>query len=155
MATLGFTGTRSTDARKAELRNYLESADMITYLRKFDTYVTGGCVGWDALVGRFLATRFPPPIAQHIVVVPANRKQVDPWWEEFDPGLVQIVYMPNDTDYRDRNTEIVKRSDNMFYCADYPEADGRSQRSGTWMTYRISNEAKVPIDGIILNKDEE
>jgi hypothetical protein len=155
MTALGFTGTRSTKGHDIELKNYLESAEMIMYLRKFDTYVTGACEGWDALVGEFLALKFPPPIAQHIVIVPADKSRVDPWWEKFDIGLVQVVYMPDDTDYRDRNKEIVRLADQVFYCADYPEDDGRSKRSGTWMTKRIAEAEKVPVSGIVINKETQ
>ena len=153
MTSLGFTGTRATEPHRLKLRTYLESADMVMFLRKFDTYVTGGCTGWDALVGRYLRLKFPPPIAEHIVVVPANRSQVDPWWEEFDPGTVHLVFMNDDTDYRARNEEIVRRSDHLFYCADYPEDNARSKRSGTWMTKRIGERAKIPVNGIVLNSE--
>lgn len=154
MSNLGFTGTRSTEKNALRIRKYLESADMIMYLRKFDTYVTGGCEGFDALVGRFLRLRFPPPIAHHVVVVPADRSRVDPWWEEFDVGTVELIYMDDGTDYRDRNQAIVDRAEQVFYCADYPEAHGKSKRSGTWMTKRIAERANVPAYGIILNEGE-
>lgn len=153
MSNLGFTGTRATEKHQFKIRSYLESADMLMYLRKFDTYVTGGCVGFDALVGRYLRLRFPPPIAHHVVIVPANKSQVDPWWEEFDAGTVELIYMDDDTDYRDRNQAIVDRADQIFYCADYPEADGRSKRSGTWMTKRIAEREGVPVHGVILNTE--
>lgn len=155
MSALGFTGTRATAARELELKLYLESADMITYLRKFDTYITGGCTGWDALVGRYLALKFPPPVAQHVVIVPANHDQIDPWWEEFDVGTIDLVHMPEGSDYRARNQAIVDRADQLFYCADYVEDDGHSKRSGTWMTVRMARAASLQVNGITLNKVEE
>lgn len=154
MTSLGFTGTQRLDGFELALRTYLESADMTTYLRKFDTYVTGACIGWDAFVGRYLRTKFPPPIAQHIVIVPANESKIERWWEEFDLGSVDVIYMDKDTDYRARNEAIVKRSDQLFYCAEYPEDHHRSRRSGTWMTKRIAQKHHIPIDGIVLNKEQ-
>lgn len=151
MNFLGFTGTRATEPREEELRSYLESVDMKLFLMSFDGYVTGGCVGWDAFVGRYLALTYP--LKTHLVVCPANRSQVDPWWLEFDLGTVLVVYMPEDTDYKDRNTEIVRRSHHLFYCADYPEAHGKSRRSGTWQTKRIAERAQIPINGIILTNE--
>lgn len=153
MSNLGFTGTRETEGSELKLRNYLESADMLMYLRRFDTYVTGGCRGWDALVGEYLRLKFPPPVAYHVVVIPANKSQVDPWWEKFDVGTVDLVYMPDGTDYRDRNEAIVQRVEQVFYCADYPEQHVKSKRSGTWMTKRIAESQGVPVSGIILNKE--
>jgi hypothetical protein len=153
MSSLGFTGTRNTKDFEERLRSYWEGVDATLFLREFDTYVTGGCRGWDAFIGRYLALRFP--LKTHIVVCPANRSQVDPWWLEFDLGTILVVYMPEDTDYKDRNTEIVRRSDQLFYCADYPEEHGKSQRSGTWQTKRIAEKLGVPVSGIILNRDEQ
>lgn len=155
MSSLGFTGTQHTEPFEFQLRNYLESADMLMYLRRFDTYITGACVGWDALVGEFLRLKFPPPVAHHVVIVPANKSKIDRWWEKFDVGTVDVIYMDDDTDYRDRNEAIVARSDRLFYCAEYPEDHGKSKRSGTWMTKRIAYRAKIPTDGIILNKEVE
>ena len=151
MPNLGFTGTRAIDSHALRLQNYLESPDMVMFLRRFDVYVTGACRGWDGLVGRYLRLKFPPPVAEHVVIVPANRSQVDPGWEEFDVGSVLVIEMPEGTDYKDRNTEIVKRSNHLFYCADYPEDHGKSKRSGTWQTKRIAEKLGVSVDGIILN----
>ena len=151
MTSLGFTGTRETEKFHERLRDYLESADMQLFLREFDMFVTGGCRGWDAFVGRYLALTFPQKT--HLVVVPANRSQVDPWWLEFDLGTILVKYMPEGTDYKDRNEEIVERSDHLFYCADYPEAHGKSKRSGTWQTVRIGHRARIHVNGIILNPE--
>jgi hypothetical protein len=63
--------------------------------------------------------------------------------------------MAEGTDYRDRNTEIVRRSNQLFYCADYPENHGKSRRSGTWMTKRIAEQTGIPVNGIILNNEEQ
>jgi hypothetical protein len=42
-------------------------------------YVTGGCRGGDAFLGHWLA--ITQRGAEHFVVLPENRSQVDPWWE--------------------------------------------------------------------------
>lgn len=151
MKALGFTGTRATEPHEERLRKYLELADTVLYLREFDMYVTGGCVGWDAYVGRYLALTYPDKT--HLVVCPANRSQVDPWWFEFDIGTILVHYMPDDTDYKDRNAEIVRRSDQLFYCADYSEAHGKSGRSGTWQTKRLAEAALIPVNGIVINNE--
>ncbi len=149
---LGFTGTRATEERIPDLLRYVAKPDMRIYLDSFDGYVTGGCRGWDAFIGAHLVLAFPEKT--HLVVVPANRSQVDPWWETFDLDRVLVVYMEDGTDYRDRNTEIVRRSNAVFYCADYPEQHPKSKRSGTWMTKRIAEGLDVPVTGIILNTSE-
>lgn len=152
MTSLGFTGTRASAPHEEKLRSYWEQVDATLFLRAFDTYVTGGCRGWDAFIGRYLAMRFP--LKTHLVVVPANRSQVDPWWFEFDLGTILVYYMDEGTDYKDRNKEIVRRSDHLFYCADYPEDHGKSARSGTWQTVRLGRGADIPVDGIVLNSEE-
>lgn len=126
---------------------------MKLYLMEFDGFVSGGCRGWDAVFGETLALAFPDKV--HVVVVPANKSQVDPWWTKFDAGLVQVVYMDADTDYRSRNTEIVRRSSQLFYCADYQEDHGKSRRSGTWMTVRIARQAGMQPTGIIINDTKD
>jgi hypothetical protein len=102
-------------------------------------YVTGGAFGGDAFVGQWLAFRYPD--AEHEVVVPANRNQVDPWWERIGfPATV--ILMPPHTDYAERNTRLVLRSSTVFGFPAYPEDDPRSQRSGTWQTIRIARRAR-------------
>ena len=60
--------------------------------------------------------------------------------------------MPPGTTYKDRNEAIVNRVDELYYCADYPEEDRRSRRSGTWQTVRLARGRGIPVDGIILNQ---
>lgn len=52
----------------------------VPYARR---YITGGARGGDKFLGRWLYANRPG--AEHMVIVPANRSQVDPWWE---PGRV-------------------------------------------------------------------
>lgn len=149
MNLLGFTGTRSIDA---SIEPYFESAEYLMYADAFDGFVTGGCKGFDAYIGKLLALKFPDK--KHIVVVPANRSQVDPWWEKFDPGFVTLVEMPAGSTYKKRNIKLVELAGHLFYCACYPEEHGSSTRSGTWQTFRLAKKAGMTPDGIIINKEE-
>jgi hypothetical protein len=150
MNLLGTTGTRSIDAwTHVMLEEYLRKPEMDLWLSQFDGFVSGGCRGWDAIYGETLALKYRDK--KHVVIVPANRSQVDPWWEKFEIGYVQVVYMDDETDYRRRNEEIVRWSSQLFYCADYPEDHGKSRRSGTWMTVRIAKDAGMTPHGIIIN----
>lgn len=152
MNLLGFTGTRQT-GDLAPLRDYFGGGAMHIYLSRFDGFVTGGCIGFDAFIGEFLALRYPDKM--HVVIVPANRSRVDTWWERFDLGKIIVIEMPEDSDYRDRNAEICIKSSEIFYCAEYPENHPNSKRSGTWMTVRIANKAGMTVYGIVLNRSVE
>src|SRR5262249_19060923 len=77
--------------------------------------------------------------AGHIVVVPADRSRVDPWWEGCPE--VTVIEMPEGTTYRDRNAALVARSAAVFGLPAYPEDDPRSRRSGTWQTIRMARRA--------------
>lgn len=150
MNLFGFTGTRNIGDPEP-LRAYFGGGHMHVYLSKYDGFVTGGCNGFDAFIGEFLALRHPDKT--HVVVVPANRSQVDAWWERFDPGKIIVIEMPDGTDYRARNGEICAQSSEIFYCAEYPENHPSSKRSGTWMTVRIASKAGMTVHGIVLNKE--
>jgi hypothetical protein len=143
MHSLGFTGTRHLTADSKGL--VLDAIG--ERLPEFDRFVTGGCNGFDAEMGRFLYGHFPNKL--HYVIVPDNKGQVD-WWFKGLPG-VMIKYMPPGSSYRQRDQAIVDASDELFYCAQYPESDPRSQRSGTWLTKRLAVRAGVPVSGIVLN----
>jgi hypothetical protein len=152
MNLLGTTGTRhiaESDAPKHVA--YLKQPLMHLYLMQFDGFVSGGCIGWDAVFGKTMAQTYPDK--QHVVIVPAKRDKVDYWWHKFDPGFVKVIEMPQGSDYRDRNEQIVKYSHHLFYCAQYPEQHGASKRSGTWMTVRIAKDAGRPVDGIVINPE--
>lgn len=110
-------------------------------------YVTGGCTGGDAFIGRWLAARCPA--AEHVIIVPADRSQVDQWWD--DPvlvhqagkagGSITVHQMPDGTSYEDRNAELVARGTAVFGFPAYPEDDPRSKRSGTWQAIRMARRA--------------
>lgn len=143
MGTLGFTGTRSFTS--AHLRQ-LEPLN----LSYFDTFITGACRGFDAVIGIRLTALYPT--ARHIVIVPDNRSQVDNWWEGLPKGFgVEVVEMPKHSTYKDRNQEIVNRADSLFFCAKAPESAGVSQRSGTWQTVRMARRKGIPVNGYLLS----
>ncbi len=143
---LGTTGTRSI-AQNDEPRwvEYLQDP----WFGQFDGFVSGACVGWDAIFGSTMAVTYPEK--KHVVIVPADTSRVERWWEAIDVDSVEVVYMDDGTSYRSRNEEIVRRSSHLFYCADYPESHSKSKRSGTWMTVRIAQRAGIEPTGIIIN----
>jgi hypothetical protein len=109
-----------------------------------DRYVTGGAWGGDAFIGEWLYANRPE--AGHYVIIPANRNQVDPWWENYlpwRPGMTAIgrIEMPPGSSYASRNAAIVARSDALYGFPEYPENDPRSRRSGTWQTLRMARAA--------------
>lgn len=132
--TLGFTGTQYTSGFHSVIR------DALDVLEPFDRYVTGACVGFDTLAGAYMALTRPE--AEHVVLVPSNRYKVHEWWTEF-PNVI-VVEMAEDTDFKDRNQEIVNRSDVLMYCALFPEDHGASRRSGTWQTIRMARRKPIP-----------
>ena len=134
--TLGFTASRGMDqvAREGVVTNVL------VRIPQMNRYVTGGCRGGDSFLGQWLYAMYPPPYSEHVVIVPANRSQIDPWW--LLPGrAVTVIEMPPGTTYADRNAEIVKISDALVGFPSYPKADRRSQRSGSWQTIGMAERA--------------
>jgi hypothetical protein len=150
---VSFTATRDLDTEGQEvILNVL-----ITGIPHAARYITGGCVGGDTFISRWLFTHRPE--AWHEVIVPANRSRVDFWWDR-TPGLKQalltaqgvlfqgdggavlvVVFMHEGTTYADRNAELVRRGTAVCGFPAYPEDDPRSRRSGTWQTARIARRA--------------
>jgi hypothetical protein len=106
--------------------------------------VTGGCIGFDHIMGQYLAA-IDPDIS-HTVIVPADRSRVHEWWLDPYFSFVEVVEMPLGTTYRDRNIEIVRRSDWLLGQPERPEGDTKSVRSGTWQTIRFARRKGIGVD---------
>jgi hypothetical protein len=136
--TIGFTAARNMGEHA---RNVVVSPVLDVRIPHVRRYVTGGSRGGDSFIGQLLlATR---PEAEHVVVVPADHSQIDPWWERAiaQGKAVTVLQMPPDTTYADRNAAIIYESDALAGFPSYPENDSRSQRSGTWQTIRMAERA--------------
>jgi hypothetical protein len=143
--SLGFTGTRSINEQDREnIARVLRAPSL--ELESFKAFVTGACIGVDAYVGELMSRWFPQ--AEHIVVVPADRTRVD---SSYLKWANHIINMPKDTSYRDRNTQIVSLSNKLIGFPRYPEQDGASRRSGTWMTIRLARRKGVTYKVFVLN----
>lgn len=132
--TVAFTASRHLDAGGERL----VTSVLTVHVPPADRYVTGGCEGGDAFIGRWLYYRYPD--AEHVIVVPANRSRVDYWWESVDGKPVTLIEMPAGTTYADRNARLVAEAEGgvVFAFPLHPEHDPRSQRSGTWQTKRMA-----------------
>jgi hypothetical protein len=130
--TAGFTAARDLDsAGEGVILNVL-----VCHVPHADRYVTGGAIGGDAFIGRWLLSNRPD--AEHVVIVPGNWSRVDRWWP---PATVKVVMMPPHSTYAARNARIVEESAMVFGFPGYPEDDPRSARSGTWQTIRMARKA--------------
>lgn len=113
---------------------------LMTAVPHVDRYVTGGCVGGDAFIGEWLFQNRPD--AEHVVIVPADRSRVGPWWlscrRDREPT---VIFMPWGTTYADRNARLVAEGTFTFGFPAYLEDDSRSRRSGTWQTIRMARKA--------------
>lgn len=148
--TVSFTAARDLDEGGREvLLNVL-----ITRVPLADRYATGAAIGGDTFIGRWL--RLNRPEAEHVVVVPADRSRVDPWWLEL--GGVTVIMMPAGTTYADRNAKLVELGTMVFGFPAYPEAHSQSSASGSWQTIRMARRAgkmsqwhcvKPPYKGLI------
>jgi hypothetical protein len=138
MQTIGFSAGRAvTPAGESILRYHLAR------LPQAARYVLGGAGGGDAIIGRYLVWKWPK--ASFVIIVPANRSQVDSWWEEYLGKIdITVIEMPDGTTYADRNLRIVEESDVLAGFPIHPEDDRRSRRSGTWQTVRYARKAGMP-----------
>jgi hypothetical protein len=107
------------------------------------TFITGAARGGDAFIGRWLVLHWLEH-ADHLVLVPAVRSQVNWWWLALPPrwrNLVQVEYMPDGTDFAYRNQELVNRSQHIEGFPELPEAQATT--SGTWQTLRMARKGDV------------
>lgn len=102
-----------------------------------DRYVTGGCTGGDAFIGRWLYQNRPE--AEHVVIVPADRSRIAAWWRHVDGPPVTIIEMPPGTTYADRNARLVAEAEGGAGPGKVRGWQGTSgtSRSGTWSARRI------------------
>ena len=135
--SIGFTATRTMAPTGVSILRY-----QLIRLPVADRYVSGGARGGDAYIGWFLAGKYPK--ARHTVIVPADRSQVNPWWQ-ICPVPVEVIEMPEGTTYKDRNQAIVEKSGVLAGFPAHPEDHGQSRRSGTWQTIRIARKEKMPV----------
>ena len=154
MNLLGTTGTRNISLLQYEqYATFLLSEEMESFFDQFDGFVSGGCVGWDALFGEAMAASYANA-RRHVIVVPANRTQLDPWWNKYlDDIDFEFVEMEPGTTYKQRNKMIVNLSEQIYYCADWPEEHGKSTRSGTWQTVRLARAAAMPVSGFVIHRE--
>lgn len=139
MTTLAFTAAREGfDPPPARVWQVLMG------LPPASCYVTGGCRGGDAVIGRWLRMTYPR--AEHVVVLPASLRQVEDWWSGLDRLHPRIIAMPAGTTYKDRNTRLVELADEVRGFPAWPEHDPRSVRSGTWQTIRMARRAETMRD---------
>jgi len=126
---IGFTASRIP--RLYTLDGYVEEVNRVVKRLKADGFVTGACVGGDEFIA--LAIRRFHRRTPHTVVVP--------WLQRYVSGraieaATEVVRMPPQSSYRQRNVQIVDRSTRMV--AFWTE---RKAHSGTYMTINIARRA--------------
>lgn len=127
----GFTGSR----KGIELTKIKEVLDRFN-LTKYDTIITGACVGIDAQVSK-LAKEYE---CNQLVIVPFDQSKTDKSVFENIGVNDGVIYLTIGTDYRDRNELIVKNSDKLIAFWD------GNKRSGTWMTMNIAKRKGIPME---------
>lgn len=139
---VGFTGSRQEPTPEQWARHLYPHLGQLGYASGF---VTGGCVGIDHIVGRWLFHHYPE--RHHTVVVPADRSRVAAWWRHYLPGgagpvatNLTVIEMPPGTDYRSRNVRLVGLCEILIGYPQYGEGHPRSQRSGSWQTLRLARQ---------------
>lgn len=143
---MGFTGSQTLLPEDENLiARTLRIPSLL--LDQYNAFVTGACIGVDTYVGKLLAGWFPN--AQHVVVVPANRTKVD---KDYLKWASHIINMPPETNYRDRNTTLVKLSNKLVAFPRHTEHDSRSKHSGTWQTVRIARRHGVTYKVFVLDQ---
>lgn len=137
-ATVVFTSTRQFTPRHAALvegylRGVKEQAAKLGL--SLPTVVQGLCRGGDEAIGilaRDLGFRVHG-------VMPATLDQVGAQWAA---SCDTYERCPDNTSYRFRNQRLVDLATREVVAVpEYPEADGHSVRSGTWMTVRLARRA--------------
>jgi len=133
----GFTGSRGGTTTGLILKTLISLK-----LKPNDIIITGACIGIDSQVSHITEKYFGYDIDQ-IIIVPYNKRLVDKTLYATASSIYgngKIIYMPSGTNYRDRNTEIVRRCDKLIAFW-----NGHKQYSGTYMTINIAKKMGVPI----------
>lgn len=145
---LGFTGSQTIP--HMGLYHLFDRLEMLCDKYRPDEIVTGACIGYDAEIQIWFSHNCPE--IRRTVVVPANRSKVD--IRCLSDSAAIFVYMPDGTNYRDRNKRLVSLSDQVtgFWT-------GKRVHSGTFMTLNLSNRANKldihDIFGVAPITDEE
>lgn len=146
---IGFTASRNLKGIKPT-----KFSDPLSLLAA-ERYVYGGAKGGDCACAVWL-THYGPP-ALHHVIIPANRSQVEEWWKfpnAAEPWPI-LEYMPDGTNYKQRNQKIVNTVDRLIAFPEYPEDHPLSLRSGTWQTIRMGKRKGIMVDSDIHILREE
>jgi predicted Rossmann-fold nucleotide-binding protein len=140
--TVAFTGARViTPAGAERVRAVVEALPRATRV------LTGGCVGVDALVAW---AAYHVDLSVH-TVLPALDRYTDSEWARWCVSHEQLP--PSPDPYRARNARLIFLADRLIAFPAWPEGDGRSRRSGTWMTVRLAYRAQKPVELYVLNGD--
>ena len=132
---LGVTGTRYVRLVTTKQLRFLYNAMTIFHETGGRTLHHGACPGWD-LAAHHLALS----LGWDIVIHPG--KAGVPIELSGDVLLHNVtVLAPKEN--RPRNADIVDSSSILVAGPAYPEDDGHSRRSGTWMTIRMAREAMI------------
>ena len=134
-AVLGVTGSRYLiKGQRLDIDRFLSNhAD---WIEKADCVIGGACKGVDIDVFRWMRNKYPD--VPRISIVPANRKYVD---EAYKSQSTHFAYMPEDTDYKERNQLIVSMSNMLLGIPTYDEED--APRSGSWQTIRMARQKGI------------
>ncbi len=135
LLAVSFTASRDLDTRGREVILSV----LATAVPPGGRYITGGAIGGDSFIGRWLYENRPG--AGHLVIVPADRSRVDPWWLAVSGPGPEVMLMPHGTTYAARDARLVEKGAMLFGFPAYPEDDPRSLRSGTWQTNRMGRRA--------------
>lgn len=127
---IGWSGSRNA----LPCDEWLVNQAVEEYCGQGHTFITGGCVGIDAMVAEAAFRR-----GERVhTIIPSNLSLVDPW---FLCRCTTYEYMAQDSTYRDRNLRIVESSDLLVAI---PES-ASNQRTGTWQTINLAQKAGLEV----------
>ena len=137
MINIGFSGSRKINEEDAVLHVQRILNEIYLQYAREAHIITGGCIGVDAIVAR-VATGL---LLEHTVILPEKRGLVDKYWSVYCTQYVEHIGT-----YKERDAEIVKRSEILFAfpSCDEKDAEGNYTRSGTWMTVRLARQKGIP-----------